>query len=275
MCMSLQVRRWTAFGSARSPIGETRPTRRHERFIELELMPQADAGAQAAKPETFTSLEALIGAVSEPAILLVGAPGAGKTTLLRHLCYALADADFGTDSHRVVFFLPLAEYPKKNGPGLDAWFAERFARAFPSLGPFDAALAAGQVWLLLDGLNEMAYGDAPNDRFDDLRDALHRLPRANRVIVTCREQDVTGSLGRVRRAEVKPLSAEAVERFLTKYAPQKAEGAYQALVSHRPAGAVPESVSAPFAGRRAARGRHDSAEPSGPVFESNRPRAPP
>ena len=206
--------------------------RRHERFIELELMPQADVGAQAAKPETFTSLEALIGAVSEPAILLVGAPGAGKTTLLRHLCYALAEADFGTDSRRVVFFLPLAEYPKKNGPGLDAWFAERFARGFPSLGPFDAALAAGQVWLLLDGLNEMAYGDAPNDRFDDLRDALHRLPRANRVIVTCREQDVTGSLGRVRRAEVKPLSAEAVERFLTKYAPQKAEGAYQALVSH-------------------------------------------
>jgi len=69
--------------------------KRHERFIELDLMPTVDGPMQ---PQTFTSLEALMNAVEEPAVLLVGDPGAGKTTLLQHLRFELAQADLDGNS---------------------------------------------------------------------------------------------------------------------------------------------------------------------------------
>ena len=205
---------------------KTARDKRHERFIELELMPVAEGPMQ---PQPFVSLEALMNAVDEAAVLLVGAPGAGKTTLLRHLRYELSADDLGTDRQRVVFLLSLAEYPKRNPPGLLEWFQARFLRDHAGLGSLTDAWAAGDVWLLLDGLNEMPYGDDPRERFEDLRDALNALPRRNRVIVTCRAQDVAGSLGAVRRAEIKPLSEASVHQFLKKYAPDKAERARKDL----------------------------------------------
>ncbi|MEM7679077.1 MAG: hypothetical protein AAF449_24125, partial [Myxococcota bacterium] len=45
--------------------------KRHERFIELELMPAADGPT---KPQTFTSLSALMNDVHESGVLLVGDP---------------------------------------------------------------------------------------------------------------------------------------------------------------------------------------------------------
>ncbi|MEM7674531.1 MAG: SUMF1/EgtB/PvdO family nonheme iron enzyme [Myxococcota bacterium] len=209
---------------------QTAADKRHERFIELDLMPTVDGPMQ---PQTFTSLEALMNAVEEPAVLLVGDPGAGKTTLLQHLRYELSQADLGQqDRHRIVFLLPLAEYPKRQPPPLRDWFEARFARDYPQLGRLDARLASGEVWLLLDGLNEMPFRGDPRARFDDLRDVLVELPPANRVVISCRSQDVVASLGEVRRAEVKPLSEDAVRRFLSKYAPEKATRAAEELKQH-------------------------------------------
>ncbi len=200
--------------------------KRHQRFVRLILMPEAAAGE--APPRPFEALSALMDAVPEPAVLLVGPPGAGKSTLLRHLAYELAEADLGENNARIVFHLPLSEYPQREGLTLAAWFEERFERDLPGLGSLDAALRRGPeapVWLLLDGLNEMAFGNTAQARFTALREALERWPQGHKALITCRTQDVTGSLGAVRRAEVQPLSAEAVRMFLDKYAPERAASA--------------------------------------------------
>lgn len=161
----------------------------------------------------------------------MGVPGAGKTTLLHHLRFELAERDQTSagDPERIVFLVDLNRYPKISAPRLASWFSECFKRDLPGIGPLDSALATGRVWMLLDGLNEMAYGDTGEQRFDDLREYFEALPPRNRVIVTCREQDVGGVLGATAHAAVKPLSQDAVQTFLRKYVPEKADQAWADL----------------------------------------------
>ncbi|MEM7675937.1 MAG: NACHT domain-containing protein, partial [Myxococcota bacterium] len=171
--------------------------------------------------------------VHESGVLLVGDPGAGKTTLLRYLQYELSAEDLESGRQRVIFLLELRTYRRRQQLELRDWFEAAFIRACAELGGLKDRLASGDVWLLLDGLNEMPYGANARARFDDLRDVLIDLPAGNRVIVSCRSQDVEGSLGRVRRAEIKPLSEDAVSKFLAKYAPDKAEVALKELRKHK------------------------------------------
>ena len=173
-----------------------------ERYIELELTAQGDDGP--GNSRVYGSLRQLMEEVRQPVVPLVGAPGAGKTTLLRRLCYELSQADIGTNSDRIVVFLDLNEYPRKADTELLTWFAERFRQEHSGLPTLFQALSAGNVWLMLDGLNEMAYGTRPGQRFDDLRDTLEQFPYNNRVVVTCRRQDMVGSLGEARRFIVRP-----------------------------------------------------------------------
>ena len=131
-----------------------------------------------------------------------------------------------------MYLLPLNEFPRRTTRTLSEWIAERFERDLREVGHLADALDAGDVWLLLDGLNEMAYGEEPEDRFDDLGELLSGLPPGNRAIVTCRALDVAGVLGSAVRAEVKPLSADAVQEFLNKYVPEHAERAARDVRRH-------------------------------------------
>ncbi len=203
------------------------PHRRHERFIPLNLVPRGEEWRT--KKRVFRSLPALMEQVQQPVVPVVGAPGAGKTTLLQQLTFAVAKENLRTTSRRVAFFLPLNEYPRRAAPGFGPWFEQRIGNTDPDLPSLTRLLASGDVWLLLDGINEMAYGESPNDRFSDLRDWLEGLPPNNRVVVTCREQDMTGSLGALQRFEVMPLSRDAMRDFLFKHVAEKAEVAWDDL----------------------------------------------
>ncbi len=59
------------------------------RFVDLTLLvdqgEDAASGRWAARQERYDDLGALLAAMPEPAVVVLGPPGSGKSTLLRHL----------------------------------------------------------------------------------------------------------------------------------------------------------------------------------------------
>ncbi|MBK6767459.1 MAG: SUMF1/EgtB/PvdO family nonheme iron enzyme [Ardenticatenales bacterium] len=135
------------------------------RFVCLTLLvdqgEENAAGRWAARPERYNSLGALLAAVAEPAVVVLGPPGSGKSTLLRRLELdrAIAALRHEDPSDTVTFFVQLNQYkasePGQLPPPPARWLAERWADRYPSLPPLDVLLAEGRMVLLLDALNEM------------------------------------------------------------------------------------------------------------------------
>ncbi|MCE7939728.1 MAG: adenylate/guanylate cyclase domain-containing protein, partial [Chloroflexi bacterium CFX6] len=135
------------------------------RFVALTLLvdqgDEAAAGRWAARQERYDDLGALLAAVPEPAVVVLGPPGSGKSTLLRHLELDAAIAGLrgvGADS-AITFFIQLNQYkPDRPGDPVPApgdWLASRWAERNPDLPALDALLAEGRMILLLDAFNEM------------------------------------------------------------------------------------------------------------------------
>ncbi|RIL05686.1 hypothetical protein DCC79_15935, partial [bacterium] len=216
------------------------------RFVDLSLLvdqgEDAASGRWAARQERYDDLGALLAAVPEPAVVVLGPPGSGKSTLLRRLEMdaAILGVRGGGGPHPptpspTTFFIQLSQYrPPRPGapppPPLD-WLADRWAARCPDLPALGDVLAAGNVLLLLDALNEMPHaGEADyRERVGLWRqlvvDVVERFP-GTRIVFACRSLDYSAPLStpalRVPQVQIEPLSDARVERFLDLYSPAQA-----------------------------------------------------
>jgi len=136
----------------------------------------------------------------ESRLVVLGDPGAGKTTFLRYVALALAEGEqaaqerLGLSGERLPVYLPLAAYNEalqKERVSLEDhvlhyWDTRSFD--WPGMGQLVAqALQAGQVLLLLDGLDEVG---SRADRLAVARQveawANSYGSRGNRVVVSSR-----------------------------------------------------------------------------------------
>ena len=191
------------------------------------------------QPKDYTDLREVLAAISERAMVLLGAPGCGKSTLLRRL--QLDDArdrlaDHGED---VSLFVSLGAYPLDKDPAKDAprpldWLNAQWGRQAPDLPDLEALLRQRRVLLLLDALNEMPHRDS-----DDFRERVEKwrcflrddFPPGNQAVFSCRSLDYSETLSvkddlDVRQVRVQPLTPEQIEEFLRLYGAEHADAAW-------------------------------------------------
>jgi formylglycine-generating enzyme required for sulfatase activity/class 3 adenylate cyclase len=220
------------------------------RFVDLTLLvdqgEESAAGRWAARTERYESLEALLAAVAEPAVVLLGPPGSGKSTLLRHYELGCAIQEVAGAGDELTFFVQLnsykAEQPGGSLPSPGDWLAARWRALYPALPPLAELLARGRMTLLLDALNEMPAVDerAFRTQVAGWRDWLLALVTehpGNRVVFSCRTLDYSAPLStpalRVPQVQIEALSDEQIEAFLAAYSPVRGADVWQAL-SGRP-----------------------------------------
>ena len=195
-----------------------------------------------------------------PALVLLGEPGAGKSTSLRHLGLALLRATARSDRlwperaslrHlglallRAVLDDPSAPLPlfvslgdHAAGAPMD-FLTDQYHRWYGD-EQFSPILAAGRLWLLADGLNEMP---AAAERDYEARVKAWRLffqeefPPGNRALVACRIADYGTGLA-LPRLEVEPMDEGRIRDFVARRfqdAPEQGENLWQALLNDREA----------------------------------------
>jgi len=218
------------------------------RFVALTLLvdqgEESAAGRWAARQERYDGLGAVLAAVPEPALVVLGPPGSGKSTLLRHLELdaAVAALRRKAPADTVSFFVQLNQFkPVRSGEDVPApgdWLAARWAERNPRLPPLEALLAEGRMLLLLDGLNEMP---AASERefltlVEGWKDWLVRLLDVwpgNRVVFSCRGLDYSAPLSttalRVPQVQIEALSDDQVRAFLRLYSPVRGEAIWSAV----------------------------------------------
>jgi GTPase SAR1 family protein len=89
-------------------------------------------------------------------VAIIGEPGAGKTTLLQRIAFWILE---NTDD--LPIWIPLGNFPNPAPKFKDYLLNDWLEDAIPSVTPkikaeFEERLMAGKVWLLLDGVDEMA-----------------------------------------------------------------------------------------------------------------------
>ena len=185
-----------------------------ELFAPLRVeMPLEEGGGLQKKALTFNSLEELMNATDDKAILLLGDPGGGKSTLLQHYEKYLHQSQ--EKNVLIPVYIELNLYPSDQEKTLIDWLEERWkvltTRANQSL---QSLLDQEKVCLLLDGLNEMPYKiSSPAERFEFVRKFIYDLKPGNRVLVACRTLDVLGTLD-APEAYVQPLEPSAIKKYL-------------------------------------------------------------
>jgi formylglycine-generating enzyme required for sulfatase activity len=228
------------------------------RFVELSLLvdlgEESQSGRWKAREERFTDLRAVLAAVDEPAVVLLGPPGSGKSTLLRRLELDLSRDALGPGEPEALgpgepeaiaplsFLISLNQYqPPAPGAALPApreWLAERWAARFPKLPPLPELARARPLVYLLDGLNEMPHRSAEDYR---VRIALWRQfllesvtpGSGHRAVIACRSLDYSAPLStpalRVPQVQLEKLSDAKVEAFLQRYSPDNAGALWEQL----------------------------------------------
>ena len=123
-----------------------------------ELPEELEAQAMADRADSAAPLPVDQALATAPALVILGDPGAGKSTLLKVLTLALARQPEGP----LPILVPLNAYAaalQEREISLHDFLFRYFAtrqHKLRNLGPlFDAALAAGQAVVLLDGLDEV------------------------------------------------------------------------------------------------------------------------
>ncbi len=154
--------------------------------------------------------------------VIVGDPGTGKSTSLRYLASKAAQARL--ESKRVPLPLWIDLGSSANPPDaeqlLDYWWSE-----YGLPGDAKRALINADVWLFLDGLNEMPEQEANRaERAKSLKNLLDTHPHV-RAIVTCRVRNYEGDLrlGDLPLVRISPLDIPRIEMFVRLRLPGQAD----------------------------------------------------
>lgn len=225
-----------------------------ERYVTMSLLvdrgEEARSGRWQPREERFDGLSAVLAAMADPALVVLGPPGSGKSTQLRRLELDLAldalAAAPGAAPAPLTFLVSLNQYrAERHGdhpPSPGAWLAHHWAARYPTMPPFDELLAAGGMVLLLDGLNEMPHRDLDDyrERVRAWKQFLHDRVAAvpgNRMVVACRSLDYSTSLStprlRVPHVQLEPLTDDQVRAFLARYSPGNDAVLWSAMAAHR------------------------------------------
>ncbi|HEC36294.1 MAG TPA: NACHT domain-containing protein, partial [Anaerolineae bacterium] len=148
------------------------------------------------------------------ALVLLGEPGAGKTTVLYKLALDAAHHRLTTGEGRLPLYLPLAGYRDYPSPHA---FVEATWRQHLGGGDLDDRLRRGDLFLLVDGLNEMPFRDERDyrARVGAWRRFVSAWP-GNKILFTCRSRDYGEPLG-LHQVEIERLDDARVRDFLRKY----------------------------------------------------------
>ncbi len=165
---------------------------------------------------------------------VLGEPGAGKSTLARHLAWLLADEPDGP----LPVYIAAGTLGGTDGRHPFVTVEAALCRAIGDNGGgglqkalFEAAKSPGRVWLLLDGLDEVAPS-----RMGEVRDAIEDLRKGLPGVRTAVFSRPSGyrSLEGFRVAQLRPLSGDAQLRLLTNHLGEEVAGETLSRLRTRP-----------------------------------------
>ena len=142
-----------------------------------ELFIDADNDDEAPTRTTLRSISEEIESI--PGCVIVGEPGAGKTTILRKLALDVARKRLANPKHAPLpLLLYLPQWDQDSTP------QEFVTGNFPLRQDPVKLLFRGDIWLFLDGLNEM--GATGKEKIQQLRSWLDVSDTKPRITLTCR-----------------------------------------------------------------------------------------
>jgi WD40 repeat protein/MinD-like ATPase involved in chromosome partitioning or flagellar assembly len=127
--------------------------------------------------------------------VLLGDYGTGKTAFTRRFAYELAQQALGNAENPIPLLINLRDFPNKLNLGdllHDHWHRQTGERRDPAI--FLHLLGRGRLILLIDSFDEMGVAQAHRNVVEQFRmlaqpsDSAGDNLRANRVLITCREQ---------------------------------------------------------------------------------------
>ncbi len=156
------------------------------------------------------------------ALIILGEPGCGKTTTLQKIAYDQAIACLQDPRQRIPLFVRLSQqHDETPFSFLEKTWRQRAGDSFS----FADALAAGQVLLLLDGVNELPRDERLTQRLKDWQVFVEECSGINQVVFSGREKDYSGHLD-VPRVIVRPLDDARIAAYLRR---SGADGLLEAL----------------------------------------------
>ena len=168
-----------------------------------------NAGSAASKPVLFDSIHQV--AAERPRFVLLGPPGVGKTTAVRRL--ALDAARRRLESHRLTplpLLLDLSQWAEETDP------LDHVRKHWPFPSEPSEALSRGDVFLFLDGLNEMGTAGPANAK--KLKKWFAGRAAPSHAIVTCRDSSYTEELELgLATVRISELRDEDLEPFVAGY----------------------------------------------------------
>ena len=215
-------------------------------FVKLSLRLAGGESTGATVTRDVVSLADVLGdSRSSNLIVLKGAPGAGKTLQLRFLetLFAINSIRNGSpDDGPLAFCVSLGEHAASASDDPVEWLRGRWARRVQVdlMQDLDFHLRLGRLHLLLDGFNEIPFGNADDRRRWMLRwrTVIHDYLLenvTNYVAVACRSRDLNIGLGTAETsqttAEMMPLTESEIVRIAELRNPAAAEELELAITS--------------------------------------------
>lgn len=173
-----------------------------------------------------------------PVFILLGDPGAGKTTALRHLTRQAAVSRKSDCSKPIPLLLSLTDWQPHEDP------VSFVARHWSLSGDVSRRLREGNIWLLLDGLNEL--GSKRDVVTRELRKWLASPDRPARMILTCRRSDYGSNLLNADNLPIillRDLTPEQVRTFAENYVGEGAQSFLDQLSNYSKNRGEPHSLS--------------------------------